>query len=247
MRKIDKTGIMWMLVITMFIIVTNIGMVSISQNVIEKQLLSQTVSLSETEEIGNDNLERNYPWEVSTAALRKASAEEIRQFQDAGYAGQLEELSLLFGAAVSVNTKMLWVDEEGDLIFKGSEKELSYAVDWEKGMIGFGIEVVSETDDSIKEKNRNDLLVALDDPIHELYQFLPAVNHILGREIHGDLNDREESAGYQDSFDSIRGLQKQVLYYFDVLTVILQTQEGYIILQYNPAEEQFTSYFLVTQ
>lgn len=243
MKKLRKTGMIWMPAITAFIIAAGIVMVNISQNLIERQLLSQTIPLQEAVETGNDYLQINYPWEASAAALRKANAEEIRRFEDSGYAGQLEELALLLGG-VSVNTKAFQVDEKGCLIYKGSKKELSYAVDLEKGILGFGMEAATETDDTVKEKNCKELLASLADPMYELYWFLPTVNHILGREINDGLYGREEKEGYQDSFNSMKGLQRQVLYYFNVLTLILQTQERYIILQYNPAEEQFTSYYI---
>lgn len=247
MGRVYKTGTVWMFMLTAFIIGMGIVIVSISGNAIEEQLLSQTVPLSEVTEAGNGPLQINYPWEVPVCALREASTEEIRRFQDAGYARQLEDLALLPGGTVSVNTREFQVDEEGRLIFKGSGKELSYAVDLKKGIIGFGREAASETDDAVKKENRDDLLVALNDPVHELYRFLPAVNRILGREINGGLDGREETADYRDSFEKMSGMPRQVLYYFDVLTVILQTQEGHIILQYDPEAEQFTSCFFAAK
>lgn len=245
-----KTGMLWMVMITVIIITGSIVLVRFSGEALEKQLLSQSLPFPETIKIEGGYLEFEYPWETSGENLRKADEEEKNLFQESGYVEQLERLALLLRDSAVLNTDNLLVDEEGRLVHRGrSKNELSYVVDLESGIVGFGLEPEKETDDTAKEKNVNELIVLLDDPMQEIYQFLPAVNGIWNNEgipvLEGLQANQERSLS--SIYDYINGFPRQVLYYRDVLTVILETEENDMILQFDPATQKYMSIFLLTK
>ncbi len=245
-----KTGMLRMAVITGIIIAASSGIVRVSGGVLEKQLLSQSLPLPETIKTEGGYLELESPWELSGDKLREADAEEKNVFQESDAVEQLEQLALLLDDSAVFSTDHLMVDERGRLVHRGSSKEeLSYAVDLERGIVGFGLGVGKETDNAAKERNVNELLVLLDDPMQELYRFLPAVNEIWSREgipiLEGlEANQERPLSGV---YDYIHGFPRQVLYDRDVLTVILETEETDVILRYDPDTQTYRSMFLLAR
>lgn len=240
-------GMAGMLIITIIIIIMSIVIVKVSGESVEKHLLSQCMPLSETIKIENDYLQIEYPWESSSAALREANENEKKRFQESEYVEQLEKLALLLNDAAALNTENLWIDKEERLVHRANnEDELSYVVDMKRGIIGFGLEVKKETDDTIKKENLNEVIVLLEDPMQEIYQFLPAVNKIWsnhGIPILDGLQVNQEQS-LSSIYDYINSFSRQVLYYHDILTVILEIEEKYMILQYDPTIQKYMSCFL---
>ncbi len=250
MNEKHRSGMLWMLMITAVIIVMSIVIVKFSGEAVETQLLSQSVPAPETIKIQDDYLQIEYPWEASADTLREADTMEKKWFQESEYVDQLEKLAPLLNDSAILNTENLWVDEKGRLVHIGSsENELAYAVDMEKGIVGFGLEAEKEKDDTVKKENMDELMVLLDDPMQEIYQFLPAANDVWSNQgvpIMDGLQISQEQA-LSSIYDYIHSFPRQVLYYQDVLTVILEIEENYMVLQYNPLTQKYTSCFLVSK
>lgn len=248
MSERHRSGMVWMFMITAVIIVMSIVIVRFSGEAVETQLLSQSVPAPETIKIEDDYLKIEYPWEASVDTLREADTMEKKWFQESEYVDQLEKLAPLLNDSAILNTENLWVDEKGRLVHIGSsENELAYAVDMEKGIVGFGLEAEKEKDGTIKKENMDELMVLLDDPMQEIYQFLPAANDVWSNQgvpILDGLHVSQEQA-LSSIYDYIHSFPRQVLYYHDVLTVILEIEGNYMVLQYNPMTQKYTSCFLL--
>ena len=250
MKEKHRSGMVWMILITAAIIVMSIVIVRFFGEAVEMQLLSQSVPVPETIEIEDDYLQIEYPWEISADMLREANTAEKKWFLESEYVAQLEKLALLLNDSAVLNTENLWVDEKGRLIHIGSsENELAYAVDMEKGIVGFGLEPEKEKDDTVKKENMDELMVLLNDPMQQIYQFLPAVNDVWSNQgvpILDGLQVSQEQA-LSSTYDYIRSFPRQVLYYHDVLTVILEIEGNHMVLQYNPMTQKYTSCFLLSK
>lgn len=250
MSEKHRSGMVWMLMITAVIIVMSIVIVRFSGEAVETQLLSQSVPAPEIIMIEDEYLQIEYPWEASADTLREAGTAEKKWFQESEYKDQLEQLAPLLNNSAILNTENLWVDEKGRLVhISSSENELAYAVDMEKGIVGFGLEAEKEKDDTVKKENMDELMVLLDDPMQEIYQFLPAANDVWSNQgvpIMDGLQISQEQA-LSSIYDYIHSFPRQVLYYQDVLTVILEIEENDMVLQYNPLTQKYTSCFLVSK
>ena len=250
MNEKHGTGMMWMLMITAVIIVMSIVIVRFFGEAVETQLLSGPLPAPETIKIEDDYLQIEYPWETSADRLREADTAEKKWFQESEYTDQLGKLALLLNDSAIFNSESLWLDENGRLVHTGSSKnELSYVVDMEKGIVGFGLGEEREKDDTAKKENRDELMAALYDPVHEIYRFLPAVNDVWSNQgvpvLDGLQVSQEQTL--KSIYDYIHSFPRQVLYYQDVLTVILETEEHYMVLQYNPKTQKYTSCFLLAR
>lgn len=250
MRRKHNDGMIWMIMLTAVIITMSIVIVQFYGKVIEKQLLSKNMPLPEAITIDDHYLQIAYPWERPADTMREANENEKKQLRESEYMEQLNELALLLDGTAVLNTEKLWVDEEERLVYRGSNaNELSYAVDLERGIVGFGLEVQKETDDAVKKENMDEMVVLLNDPLQELYQFLPAVNGIWtnqGIPILDELQvDQEQPLSF--IYEYLNGFKRQVLYNCDVLTVILEIEENYIILEYDPAKQRYMSCFHITK
>ena len=250
MNEKHGTGVIWMLMITAVIIVMSIVIVRFSGETVETQLLSRSIPAPETIKIEDDYLQIEYPWEASADLLREADTAEKKWFQESEYLDQLEKLALLLNESAIFHSESLWVDENGRLVHTGtSENELSYVVDMEKGIVGFGLGEEREKDVTAKKENMDELIVSLNDPVQEIYQFLPAVNDVWSNQgvpvLDGLQVNQEQTV--KSIYDYIYSFPRQVLYYQDVLTVILKTEKHYMVLQYNPKTQKYTSCFLLAR
>lgn len=182
--------------------------------------------------------------------MREANENEKKQLLESEYMEQLYELALLLDGTATWNTEKLWVDEKERLVYRGiNENELSYAVDLERGIVGFGLETQKETDDAVKKENMDELVVLLNDPLQEVYQFLPAVNDIWTNQeipILDGLQVKQEQP-LSIVYDYLNDFPRQVLYDQDVLTVILKIEENYLVLGYDPTTQRYMSCLLITK
>lgn len=250
MRRKHNDGMVWMIMLTTAVITMSIVIVKFYGKVIEKQLLSQNMPLPETVTIDDHYLQIEYPWERSADTMREANENEKKQLLESEYMEQLYELALLLDGTATWNTEKLWVDEKERLVYRGiNENELSYAVDLERGIVGFGLKTQKETDDAVKKENMDELVVLLNDPLQELYQFLPAVNDIWTNQeipILDGLQVKQEQP-LSIVYDYLNDFPRQVLYYQDVLTVILEIEENYLVLGYDPTTQRYMSCLLITK